>query len=196
MANAAEFKELYNEQLVNQGASKFDFTNWTADTDWQDEIFQTGFVTNNNISITGASEKNRFYLGIGYSGEQGNIKHEKYSKITLNASNEYSVNKNLKFGFQFNGARILPTDAKEVLNAIRSTPVAPVYNDEYKLFAALPDFQKAQITNPMVDVEERANTARATNYRTAGNIYGEWKFLNNFTFRTTFSMDYASKQLS
>ncbi|WP_353329608.1 SusC/RagA family TonB-linked outer membrane protein [Bacteroides sedimenti] len=192
MANAAEFKELYNEQLTNQGAKTFDFTNWNGDTDWQDEIFQTGFVTNNNISITGASEKNRFYLGVGYSGEQGNIKHEKFSKITLNASNEYFVNKNLKFGFQLNGARILPTDAKEVLSAIRATPVAPVYNEEYNLFAALPDFQKAQISNPMVDVEERANTARAINNRAAGNIYGEWKFLNNFTFRTTFSMDYAS----
>lgn len=192
MANAAEFKELYNEQLTNQGTAPFDFSDWNADTDWQDAIFQTGFVTNNNISITGASDKNRFYLGVGYSSEQGNIKHEKYSKITLNASNEYSVNKDLRFGFQFNGARILPTDAKEVLSAIRATPVAPIFNDEYQLFAALPEFQKAQISNPMVDVEERANTTRATNYRAAGNVYGEWNFLKKFTFRTTFSMDYAS----
>ena len=91
MVNAPQFKELYNEQMANQGNTPFDFSNWNANTDWQDEIFQTGFITNNNISITGASEKHSFYLGVGYSHEQGNIKHEKYSKVTINASNDYPL---------------------------------------------------------------------------------------------------------
>lgn len=56
MVNAPQFKELYNEQMANQGNALFDFSNWNANTDWQDEIFQTGFITNNNVSITGASE--------------------------------------------------------------------------------------------------------------------------------------------
>ncbi len=192
MVNAAQFKELYNEQLTNQGVTPFDFSKWNADTNWQDEIFQTGFVTNNNISITGATDKTKFYLGVGYMSEEGNIKNEKYTKVTINASNEYKVNKNLLFGFQFNGARMTPADSKEVLNAIRATPVAPVYNEEYHLYTALPEFQKGQMNNPMIDVEEKANTNRALNYRAAGNIYGEWEFLKNFKFRATFSMDYAS----
>ena len=54
MVNAPQFKELYNEQMANQGNALFDFSNWNANTDWQDEIFQTGFITNNNVSITGA----------------------------------------------------------------------------------------------------------------------------------------------
>ena len=87
---------------------EYNFSDWTGNTNWQDEIFQTGFITNNNISITGASDKNSFYLGAGYAYEQGNIKHEKYSKITLNISNDYKVTDNLKVGFQFNGARMLP----------------------------------------------------------------------------------------
>lgn len=193
MVNAAQFKELYNEQLANEGNPLFDFTGWNADTNWQDEIFQTGFITNNNISITGATDKNNFYLGVGYSSEEGNIKHEKYSKVTINASNEYKVSDFFKVGFQFNGARILPTDAKQVLNAVRAAPVAPVYNEEYQLYAALPPFQKGQIDNPMVDVDLKANTTRAENYRASGNIFGELNFLKNFTFRAMFSMDYDSQ---
>ena len=157
MVNAPQFKELYNEQMANQGNALFDFSNWNANTDWQDEIFQTGFITNNNVSITGASEKHSFYLGVGYSHEQGNIKHEKYSKVTINASNDYKITKDIKVGFQFNGARMLPADSKTVLNAIRTTPVAPVYNEEYGLYTSLPEFQKAQMNNPMVDVNLRAN---------------------------------------
>ena len=54
----------------------------------------------------------------------------------------------LKVGFQFNGARMLPADSKQVLNALRATPIAPVYNNEYGLYTALPEFQKAQIKQP------------------------------------------------
>ena len=192
MVNASQFKELYSEQLVNEKNPAFDFSGWNADTDWQDEVLQNGFITNNNISVTGASEKHSFYLGMGYSYEQGNIKHEKFSKITLNASNEYKITDKIKVGFQFNGARMLPADSKSVLNAVRTTPIAPVFNEEYQLYAALPEFQKAQMMNPMVDVDLKANTTRAENYRASGNIYGEVDFLEHFNFRAVFSMDYGS----
>lgn len=192
MVNASQFRELYDEQLANEGNAAFDFSDWNADTDWQDEVLQNGFITNNNISVTGASEKHSFYLGMGYSYEQGNIKHEKFSKITLNASNEYKITDKIKVGFQFNGARMLPADSKSVLGAVRTTPVAPVFNEEYQLYAALPEFQKAQMMNPMVDVDLRANTTRAENYRASGNIYGEVDFWEHFNFRAVFSMDYGS----
>ena len=192
MVDAAGFKELYNEQLRNEGNPKFDFTGWNGNTNWQDEIFQTGFITNNNVSITGASEKHSFYLGAGYAYEQGNIKNEKYSKITLSVSNEYKLTDNFRVGFQFNGARILPADTKTVTTAVRATPVATVFNDQYGLYTTLPEFQKAQMNNPMVDVDLKANTTRAENYRGSGNVYAEWDFLKHFQFKAMFSMDYAS----
>ena len=192
MVDAAGFKELYNEQLRNEGNPEFDFTGWNGNTNWQDEIFQTGFITNNNVSITGASEKHSFYLGAGYAYEQGNIKNEKYSKITLSVSNEYKLTDNFRVGFQFNGARILPADTKTVTTAVRATPVATVFNDQYDLYTTLPEFQKAQMNNPMVDVDLKANTTRAENYRGSGNVYAEWDFLKHFQFKAMFSMDYAS----
>ena len=176
LTDAKGFKLLYNEQLRNEGNPEYNFSDWTGNTNWQDEIFQTGFITNNNISITGASDKNSFYLGAGYAYEQGNIKHEKYSKITLNISNDYKVTDNLKVGFQFNGARMLPADTKSVATALRAAPVAHVFNSEYGLYTSLPGFQKAQMNNPMVDVDLKANTTKAENYRGSGNVYGQWEF--------------------
>src|SRR3546814_6750694 len=43
--------------------SAYDYTNWTANTDWQDEIFQRGILNYNNLSVSGASENNKFYMG-------------------------------------------------------------------------------------------------------------------------------------
>ena len=76
---------------LNYDPTFSEYEQYNNNTDWQDEVLQNGFITNNNISVTGASEKHSFYLGMGYSYEQGNIKHEKFSKITLNASNEYKI---------------------------------------------------------------------------------------------------------
>lgn len=191
MTNAAQFKELYDEQRVNQGLGAFDYSEWTADTNWQDEIFQTGLITNNNLSITGASDKNRFYLGVGYTSEEGNIINEKFSKVTLNASSDYNVTSFLRFGFQVNGSRTLPTDAKGVGSALKAAPIAPVYGPDGVLFQALPDFQRAQVWNPMIAAVTQANTAIAVNNRAAGNVYGEVDFLKNFKFKTTFSLDYS-----
>ena len=191
MTNAAQFRELYDEQRTNQGLGSFDYANWSADTNWQDEIFQSGFLTNNNVSITGSGERNRFYLGLGYTSEEGNIKNEKYARLTLNLSSEYSISEALRFGYQVNASRTKPTDAKGVSGAIRAAPISPIYNAEGDLLHTLPDFQRAQVWNPLIDVETRANHNIATNNRAAGNIYGELDFLDHFSFKSTFSLDYA-----
>lgn len=194
LTNAAQFKELYNEQRNNQNLDPFDYTNWAADTDWQDEIFQTGFLTNNNISITGSGEKSKFYMGLGYTMEEGSIKSEKLNKLTLNLHSEYSLTKFMRFGFQINGVRMLTPDAKGVAGATKAAPIAPVYNEETGLLHTLPDFQRTQLLNPMVDVKLRGDHNKATNYRLVGNIYGEVDLMKSLTFKATFSLDYASNQ--
>lgn len=205
MTNAAQFKELYNEQLTNQAkdANKpvtlFDFSDWTADTDWQDEIFRTGFMTENNLSISTAGEKGRMYLGVGYNSSEGIIKHEKFEKVTVNFNSEYEVFKGAKVGIQFNGARILPADFKgtSVELAPRVTPVADTYVERngVKYISNLPAMQKVSQSNPLEEVDLKANTTKALNYYGGGSIYGDISFLNDFNFRATFSMDYNSDDL-
>ena len=194
LTNAAQFKELYNEQRNNQRLEPFDYTNWSANTDWQDEIFQTGFLTNNNISITGSTEKSKFYMGLGYTMEEGSIKSEKLNKLTINLHSEYAMTNFLRFGFQINGVRMLPPDAKGVAAALKATPIAPVDNKESGLLQLLPDFQQAQVANPMIDIRYRGQHNQAVNYRLAGNIYGELDLMKNLTFRAAFALDYASDQ--
>lgn len=201
VTNAAQFKELYNEQRLNQGiTTPFDYTNWQADTNWQDEMFQSGFITNNNVSITGSSEKNKFYLGVGYTSEEGSIKSEKYTKVTVNLNSDYNVTSFLRFGYQVNGSRTLPPDAKSVAGAVRAAPIAPVYGiytdpltgNQEQLLYSLPDFQRSQVWNPMIAVELQGAHNKAVNYRAAGNIYGEVDLMKSLTFRATFSLDYSS----
>jgi TonB-linked SusC/RagA family outer membrane protein len=199
MTNAAQFKELYNEQRVNQGVGPFDYTNWYGDTNWQDEIFQTGFINHNNISISGSTAKSKFYAGLGYSTEEGSIKSEELTKITLNLNSEYKVKDYLKVGFQINGSRTLPPDAKGVTGVLKAAPIAPTHYDytdpvtgeTERLLHTLPDFQRAQASNPLRDIEVNGQHNIGVNHRLAGNLFGELTFLKHFTFRAAYSMNYA-----
>ena len=194
VTNAEEFKMLYNEQLISQGSDPYDYTQWAGNTDWQGEIFQTGFLTNNNVSITGATDKSKFYLGLGYVMEEGSIKTEKLNKFTVNLNSEYSVTDFLRFGFQLNGVRAKYPDAKGVDGALKAAPIAPTHDLESGLIHTLPDFQRAQVWNPLIETELRGAHNKSENYRVAGNVFGEIDILKNLTFKATFSMDYASSQ--
>ncbi|MBD0294091.1 MAG: SusC/RagA family TonB-linked outer membrane protein, partial [Flavisolibacter sp.] len=191
-----QFRELYAEQMANQGATPFDFTIWNANTDWQDQIFQNGFLTYNNASITGATEKNRFYMGLGFINEEGIIKHELYRKYTLNFSDELRVTRGLRFGITMNAYRAeLPRpDAVaggQIGSAIRAAPIAPVMDPGTGLFHTLPSFQRAQVFNPLVGVETEKNTLVSREYRAVGSIYGEVDFLRHFNFRAQLFADYG-----
>ena len=190
--NAAQFKELYSEQLTNQASGTFNYSLWTADTDWQDEIFQNAVLNYNNVSISGATEKNRFYLGLGYISEEGIIKNEIYRKYTLNFSDELRVTRGLKFGFTFNAYRAeLPDADKGVGSAIRAAPIAPLLDAGTGLYHTLPSFQRAQVFNPLVGIEVEKKTRIQREYRAVGSIYGEIDFLRKFTFRVQLYADYG-----
>ena len=191
LTNGNQFRELYNEQLSNMGSDPFDYTNYMANTDWQDAIFRNAVISQTTASISGANERSNFYLGVGYTYEQGSIRDEEMQKVTINFSDDYKMNNWLKVGVQVNGAYMLPADAKNVTGAIHAAPISPIYAENGDYYR-LPSFQSAQVSNPMVDIEEFAAHNKAQNYRFAGNVYGEINFLPQLKFRAAFSLDYAS----
>src|SRR5690606_15925830 len=78
-----------------------------------------------------------------------------------------------------------------VFGAIQAAPIAPVYNDEYGLYHTLPGFQRAQVNNPLLAIEERKNSNIRLNYRVIANGYAEVDFLSHFNFRVNVSADYG-----
>ncbi|SDE23888.1 SusC/RagA family TonB-linked outer membrane protein [Niabella drilacis] len=185
------FLTLYQEQMANMGTS-YSNPAYTANTDWQDVIFQKAKINYDNISITSGTEKNKFYLGLGYMTEEGVIKNEAYKKYTINFSDELKVSKNLKFGANFSGYYAEPTFGRDVASAVIAAPIAPVYApDGSGLLHSLPSFQRAQVNNPLVSIDLLNGTRINKEYRVVGSVFGELNFLKNFTFRTQLFADYG-----
>lgn len=192
LTNGDQFRELLTEQFLNENQEPMEYEPyWTANTNWQDEIFQKGVVTYNHISVSNASEKNRIYLSLGYTSEEGVIINEQYRKYTINFRDELEVAKGLKFGVVFNGYRAeLPLD-RNVDGALRAAPIGPVWGPSGDFLYTLPAFQRAQVYNPLFQILYNEGTLISHQYRAVGSIYGDWNFLENFNFRVQLFADYG-----
>lgn len=50
--------------------------------DYQDEIFQTAFGTENYLSVTGGNEKSNYFASLGYTNNDGIVKNTNFTKYT------------------------------------------------------------------------------------------------------------------
>jgi TonB-linked SusC/RagA family outer membrane protein len=126
---------------------------------------------------------------LGYTQEEGLIKHEKLEKMLLNFSDELKVSKAIKLGFNFNGYRAILPQLHGFGSAINATPI--VGSDTILgVYRKLPDeIGGPQIGNPLLGVEATKNTDLQREYRAIGSLYGEVNFLQNFTFKATYYVD-------
>ncbi|WP_299682173.1 TonB-dependent receptor [uncultured Tenacibaculum sp.] len=84
--NATEYAFLLNESYAAAGQTiPFpDVTSITNNTDWQDQIFTTAFMSNHNISVSGGAENMNYYLGASRLEQDGIIAPDKSNFIRNN----------------------------------------------------------------------------------------------------------------
>lgn len=192
LTDAEGFKLLYNEQRENDGLAPFAYYDvFNGNTNWIDLLLnKQAMVNNNNVSISSGSEKNKFYMGIGYIKEEGVLKYEDLDKITLNISNELRLSNRFRVGFSLNGYRAMLPKTFGLGGALLATPIVTPFNEEYGVYNKLPDeIGGAQIGNPLMALEMTKYTAINREYRIVGNAFAEVDFLKDFTFRANFLTD-------
>lgn len=204
ITNGDQFRILYNEDLAQQGLpaySRFDMFN--ANTDWVDLIQKKGaIVTNHGVSLSNGSDKNRVSFSFGYQTEQGSIKYEDYSRMTLKFNDDLKITDHLRAGVGFTGSFSRLPQLHGFGSALSATPIVNPVNlthilnpdkttDYYGLYNSLPqDLGAAQISNPLASLEIEKNTYLAKEMQFNPNVYFEFDFLKNFTFRSNFYGQY------
>jgi TonB-linked SusC/RagA family outer membrane protein len=96
--NATEYAVMMNEGLVNAGqAPKYsDPYSYGKGTDWQDQVFNDNApIVNHEVNVSGASDKIRYYLSMGYYHQDGivggNYGRSNYRRLTLRSNTTYNV---------------------------------------------------------------------------------------------------------
>ncbi|MFL5774408.1 MAG: SusC/RagA family TonB-linked outer membrane protein, partial [Flavisolibacter sp.] len=78
--------------------------NTTAVTryDYQDYIFQTGLGTDNNVSVSGGTERTRYFLSGAYFFNQGIITNTDFRRYSFRANIDQTINRVLSFNLGLN----------------------------------------------------------------------------------------------
>ncbi len=194
LANASQFKTMYDEQRVNEGAAPYAYySSFTGDTDWIDEIASNSAITSiHNISVSNGTDKNKFYFGAGYFTDEGLIKNEKYKKFTININDELQISDAIKFGVGINGYHADLPQLHSFGSALNATPIVEPFNNSLGIYNQLPlEIGAAQIGNPLLEVEGKKYTQINTEKRLIGNVFTEFKLLKDFKFRVAYLADFG-----
>jgi TonB-linked SusC/RagA family outer membrane protein len=79
-------------------------TNTTPVTryDYQDYIFRTGVGTDNNVSVSGGTDKTKYYVSGSYFYNQGIIKNTDYRRFSFRSNIDQTLNRWLSFNIGLN----------------------------------------------------------------------------------------------
>lgn len=66
--------------------------------DYQDMIFRSALMQNYDLGVSGGNEKSTFYMGIGYTNQEGILKSSGYEKISVRLNGQHEANSWLKVG--------------------------------------------------------------------------------------------------
>ncbi|HJV19224.1 MAG TPA: TonB-dependent receptor [Sediminibacterium sp.] len=208
LASGEEFKTLYEEEKVNIGAvSPFDYSKYTSNTDWIDAVTRTGRFNTNNLSVATSTDKNKFNFGLGYTTDEGIIRHEKLEKLQLSLNDEVKLSKVLKVGVNLNATRqnnpydatYILDQARKVIPLVSNGTIAVKAKNPYgldsltqNLYYDLPSIQNSGVVNPLIQLENEWNKTKSVEYRTVGSVFGELNFLRDFTFKASFYADMST----
>lgn len=188
MADAEGFKKLYSAQLANINAAPFDYTNYNANTNWQDLIFRSAVINTNSLSISNTGEKSTTLINLGYNDQDGVVKYSNYKKFIARLNEEIRITDKIKVGANLTGFhwRNEPNTVG-ITNALWAAPIVAVQTNG--LYNNMPSFQRAQVGNPVYSMERNRNTSINRGYRISGNLFAEIKFLKDFTLSSTVYTD-------
>lgn len=221
LANGDQFRQLLTFEANNRvqddpsNNSLYNFVNnvggpglsaYTGNTDWIDAVTRTAKYSTTNLSLDGSTDKNRFHMGLGYTYDEGLVKHVRYDRMTINISDEFRVNKTWKLGFNLIGNKErLPYESGALENARRALPIIPkdtkqfftknpygVDSGYYNLYATTPIIQNSE-TNPLATLENNWDKKIDDRYRIVGSAFVDINITKDLNFRSTWYADISNR---
>ncbi|UOY05850.1 TonB-dependent receptor [Muricauda sp. SCSIO 64092] len=90
MANGAQYTQFFNEENAAIGGPQLQL-NQRYDTDWYDELLQTGSIQSHNFSVSGASDKVNYFLSYNFYDEEGILEGNTFSRGNIRSNNTFHL---------------------------------------------------------------------------------------------------------
>ncbi|OUL63219.1 TonB-dependent receptor [Flavobacterium sp. AJR] len=130
-----DFLIISNEKRTNRGQAPWAIGD-TYNTDWQSAVLRNAPQINNTLSLSGGTDKTKYYLSLGLTDQKGINLANEMKRYSIRANIDQEVNRWLSIGTNISLTRTeyngLSTSANgisgNIFNAIRQLPNTPIYN--------------------------------------------------------------------
>jgi TonB-linked SusC/RagA family outer membrane protein len=183
LLNAQQYVMLMNESAKNDGydPEDYDFTPGVDDSasyDWQDAVFRTAPVSDINLSLSGGSDRIRYYTSGGLFDQRGIVIGSGYRRqsgrlnLDLTATRKLQITTSLGLTHEKNDR--VPGDQSldgVVTNAIGMQPMRPILGSFYGYGG---DAEDLRYSNPVATANYSFDTFKTL--RALGNVEGKYSF--------------------
>lgn len=196
MMNAAEKIQYENEMSVLGVNSNPVYTAEEQATllsqahNWEKDILRNSAIQYHNLSITGGSDKNKYYASLGYDTDSGILQElEGFKRYNGRFNFDQTITDKLKMSFDFSVINTITNDQRFSYNAL-----SPFYS-LYTLNPYEPIYLEDGSFNPTVNsinpIDLRRNE-QTTDWRTrlTGQAAATYEILSGLSFKTTFGNIY------
>ncbi|MDT0674969.1 SusC/RagA family TonB-linked outer membrane protein [Autumnicola musiva] len=201
--NADEYIELFTEAAINTygeeeglAVAEENFeslangTNWRdgeVDTDWQDLIFQNGFVQDMDFSVSGGDEKTSYFFSGAYNDTKGIITGNELDRVTARANvshrltNKFNTGLNMSFS-RTNIDRIANDNAfVNPVQAVAQPALSPAYLEDGE--------PNSNTLYPNFLLQDKYAFYNTLVRRVTGRAFAEYQFFEFLKFNTDFGYD-------
>ncbi len=176
----------FRKQVVDVGGTLEDFG---GNTDWQDELGQTGVSNNVNFSMSGAnSERFSYFASFGYQNQEGILKNSNLKRYSgkLNM-NQKALNGRLNVDYNLTASRtenLRPSITSTISDMLSLNPTIPAYTD------GEPTLLNTNALNPIKRYELFSDVA--INNRILANISPSIELIDGLTYKLNLGVDYSA----
>jgi TonB-dependent starch-binding outer membrane protein SusC len=103
LLDAQQFKAYVNDldatdPIIGGFISPILLNDASINTNWQDEVFQTGLSTSNTLSVSGGNTGTRYYLSLNYFKQDGIVVNSAFERASLRFNIDQNISSKIKMG--------------------------------------------------------------------------------------------------
>ncbi|WP_225000226.1 TonB-dependent receptor [Cesiribacter sp. SM1] len=167
-----------------------------GNTDWQDVMYKTGQVYNNDLTISGGSEQAFLLANIGYLKNTGTLAHTNYERYTAKLNSHFNLFDNaFTFGvntqFASSNETLASRDVGSAFTpglAVTLAPTIPVYTSDGEFAGPLGSGYSDRNNPLLIQYINRWDNTHRNSF--LGNAFAQIGIAENLNFRTSFGVDY------
>jgi TonB-linked SusC/RagA family outer membrane protein len=203
VTDRVKFQELNNIARINDRSwpapandSSSNFFEDSIDTDWQEEAFKTGHITEHTLTISGGNENSSYNVMMNYFDQTGTIDgpgpaYKRYA-FRVNSDTEkgrFRFGESLYYSYSDKINLTFSQWGNTMVDLVLGAPTIPVY-DENNLggYGGARDNIHNQII-PNIIAFNNLFESEGTRNRFLGMVYGEFEFFTGFNYRLNLSYD-------